>query len=394
MKYEEIMKYIMIMIILFFYGCQFGGPDPNMDKGECSEDFPMGVCAPGKICKAGQCYKEDPDCSIGFPNGKCYDDKICFKGECVIDANECSIDHPDGICNEDKTCVNGVCEKEVFICSSEHLDGICDNNQICVNGNCVSESNKCSINNPTGVCDSNFTCIDGECIADGIDLGTFNTFTGVWAQKQFLPSDNKFSGITTATKTNNYYILTMTQNSDNTITSIAKLCDIQVEVENPMGGTEFSDKYINSMRNSTTSYQFFLQNGKIIVKHQEHIEVNGANMENLTDDLPISPDDTRVIDQDNDGNPGMTLNILVMGSKVGLYVVDRSKKTLNGEIIDDDSFGGSIIWSEEQSVIGADNEAFHKPLEITPSEGTFKNVRIDNTWDCERLKNEEDTLFE
>jgi hypothetical protein len=148
------------------------------------------------------------------------------------------------------------------------------------------------------------------------------------------------------------------------------------------------------MRNSTTSYQFFLQNGKIIVKHQEHIEVNGANMENLTDDLPISPDDTRVIDQDNDGNPGMTLNILVMGSKVGLYVVDRSKKTLNGEIIDDDSFGGSIIWSEEQSVIGADNEAFHKPLEITPSEGTFKNVRIDNTWDCERLKNEEDTLFE
>lgn len=388
------MKYIIFIAMIFIYACQFGGPNPYDNKGECSDEFPMGICAPGKFCQAGKCFKKNPDCSKGFPNGKCNDDKICYRGICVIDANDCSIEHPEGICQGENICVNGECKKEIFSCSSEHLDGVCDSGKICVNGNCVSESNKCSIDNPNGACDNGYSCVNGSCKADGVDLGGFTTFTGKWAQRQFLPSDNKFSGITTATKTYNYYIVTMTQNDDNTITAVAKLCDIQVEVENPMGGTEFSDAYINSMRPTNVVYSFSAQNNKIIVKHPENIEINGANLDNETDDLPTDENDERVIDQDNDSNPGMTLNILVMGSKVGLYVVDRSKKTLSGEILDDNSFGGTIIWTEEQSVIGADNDAFHKPLEVTASEGNFKNVRIDDTWDCERLKSEEDSLFE
>jgi len=388
------MKYIVFIVIIFLHGCQFGGPDPNIAKGECSELYPMGVCAPGKICQAGKCFKKDPDCSRGFPNGKCYNDKICYRGKCVVDSNACSAEHPEGICENSKICVNGECETEIFQCSITHPEGICENNKICVDGNCISESNKCSIDNPTGICDNGYSCISGECLADGIDLGSFETFTGKWAQRQYLPSDNKFSGITTGTKTNNYYIFTMIQNDDNTITAVGKLCDIQVEVENTMGGTEFSDAYIDSMRETNVKYKFSVESGKIIVKHDELIEINGANLENETDDLPTTPDDERVIDQDDDGNPGMTLNILVMGSKVGLYVVDRSKKTLNGEITGDNSFGGVITWDEEQSVIGADNDAFHKPIEINTLEGEFKNVRIDDSWDCAKLIEQEDTLFE
>ncbi len=388
------MRYFVFMIIIFVYGCQFGGPDPNDIKGECSDEYPMGVCAPGKFCQAGKCFKKDPDCSKGFPNGKCYDGKVCYRGKCVTDAGECSPEHPEGICNSGKICMNGECKEEVFQCSYEHPDGVCEDGKICVNGNCVSESNKCSPDNLNGVCDAGFSCVNGNCKADGIDLGSFNTFTGKWAQRQFLPSDNKFSGITTATKTYNYYIFTLTQNDDNTITAKGKLCDIKVEVENPMGGTEFSDAYINSMRETNVVYSFLKQGDKIIVNQAESIEINGANLENDTDDLPTDADDERVIDQDNDEHPGMTLNILVMGSKVGLYVVDRSMKALSGEITGDNSFGGSITWTEEQSVIGADNDAFHKPIEITPSEGAFEMVRIDDSWDCERLKAEEDTLFE
>ncbi|MDD5646553.1 MAG: hypothetical protein PHW86_05235 [Candidatus Bipolaricaulis sp.] len=124
----------------------------------------------------------------------------------------------------------------------------------------------------------------------------------------------------------------------------------------------------------------------------EYVEVRGARLANPGEDpLPTSPSDPRVIDQDGDGFPGMSIRIRMLGFVDGTaYVVQRVRYTLEGTIVDADTIRGTIGWSTEQVVLGASTPVLRTDAPSRPhpdsSRSAFLMTRVDSSADCDVLR--------
>jgi hypothetical protein len=110
----------------------------------------------------------------------------------------------------------------------------------------------------------------------------------------------------------------------------------------------------------------------------EGLVVVGAELENpRTDALPTSADDARLRDDDNDGQPGVTVISSLGGEQHATY---RNRGQLFGRILSsnrvDGSVPGELIAITETSVLGVGNSFL--PL-TTPLPGVFQMVRVDGT---------------
>lgn len=88
---------------------------------------------------------------------------------------------------------------------------------------------------------------------------------------------------------------------------------------------------------------------------ERYIDLNGADLERPDQDrLPANPNDDRVWDQDEDGQPGLTIhihqNLLGEGE---IYVVQRSTTCLDGVVISPDRIEGYVEAESEQVVLDA-----------------------------------------
>lgn len=128
----------------------------------------------------------------------------------------------------------------------------------------------------------------------------------------------------------------------------------------------------------------------------------------LTDPLPKPKEkdtDKRIIDQDNDGNIGMTIHIDVsipgLGSqKADLFVVMRQKLTMNGVLESSDRGTGAIAWSMDMSTldVGQKGTIFDvvspkiKPSD-DPEASRFEMARVSETLSCAGLAELKGSLF-
>lgn len=122
--------------------------------------------------------------------------------------------------------------------------------------------------------------------------------------------------------------------------------------------------------------------------------VMGARLADPTrDKLPDSADDARVIDQDRDGRPGVTVQVhgIVSGE---VYVVQRSTSRLRGTQ-DDKGFSGQVIFQNEQSVVGASSPFLkgNRPSEPTREGSWFRLERVPRGKGCEVAKGRARALF-
>lgn len=115
----------------------------------------------------------------------------------------------------------------------------------------------------------------------------------------------------------------------------------------------------------------------------KHWEVQGANLRNPeVEPLPTRADDPRVVDQDGDGNPGVTVRVegVVSGE---LFVAQRGWDEWRAEIAGDEldplEVAGPLLWDQEQKILGATNRILRKPLKSTPNfaESEFRMRRLD-----------------
>lgn len=91
----------------------------------------------------------------------------------------------------------------------------------------------------------------------------------------------------------------------------------------------------------------------------------GARLENpLRDPLPTNAKDSRIFDQDRDGQPGVTVRVegLVDGD---VYIVQRSKSLLVGKQ-EGTAFKGKIEFENEQKVIGATSSMLERDPRAEP----------------------------
>ena len=117
-------------------------------------------------------------------------------------------------------------------------------------------------------------------------------------------------------------------------------------------------------------------------------EVRGARLDDPErDPLPTRADDVRVVDQDGDGNPGLTVHVSALGFLRGdVYVVQRVRTRLVGALVSADRIEGLIEWTTEQVTLAATSLLFLGALPSRPDpiaeHSTFVLVRINPAWEC------------
>ncbi len=115
--------------------------------------------------------------------------------------------------------------------------------------------------------------------------------------------------------------------------------------------------------------------------------------------LPTDPNDPRIVDDDGDGNPGLTVTIEVTPEFIGeLYIARREIFSFEAFLTEPDLLTGQVTDESEQLVIGASDPVFSdSPANWAQYSDLSKSPiilrRVDETWDCERLAAERDDLF-
>lgn len=119
----------------------------------------------------------------------------------------------------------------------------------------------------------------------------------------------------------------------------------------------------------------------------------------FNESLPTDPADPRIVDDDGDGNPGITVSIRVSDEISGeLYIARREIFAYDAALVEPGRIVGEVIDDSEQLVIGASDPIFatspanwdqHPDLTKSP----IILVRVDADWDCERLAAERDAIF-
>jgi hypothetical protein len=121
-------------------------------------------------------------------------------------------------------------------------------------------------------------------------------------------------------------------------------------------------------------------------------EVRGAYLADPAyEPLPTDVADPRVVDQDGDGHPGLTIPVAVAGLVSGdTYVVQRLQFALAGTLVDADTISGSTEWSSEQNVIAASDAlllmsyAYRTHPDLTRHVFVMRRVGLE--WTCETTR--------
>lgn len=115
--------------------------------------------------------------------------------------------------------------------------------------------------------------------------------------------------------------------------------------------------------------------------------------------LPTDPDDPRIVDDDGDGQPGVTVTIRVTDELTGeLYIARREIFAYEVVQVGPDTLAGTVTDGSEQLVIGASDPIFADAgndwvqyPDLTKSPIILE--RVESDWDCDRLAAERPALF-
>lgn len=177
-----------------------------------------------------------------------------------------------------------------------------------------------------------------------------------------------------------------------------ELCHLRLVSDQPLANTVVPDLFIKSV-------PLMEKTGRVTLEGTDHHfimdltpELYGVALDSPLDELlPTTADDPRVIDQDGDGHPGMT--VFITGVLDGAaYIVQRNLRSLDGVFVTPDRIEGLMDWTQDQSVLGSDNQilASTPATSVTdpdPTKSRFVAIRIPADKDCAWLRAHEEELF-
>ena len=118
-----------------------------------------------------------------------------------------------------------------------------------------------------------------------------------------------------------------------------------------------------------------------------------------SDMIPTSSSDSRVFDQDMDGNPGCTLDVLYQGLTTKVFFVQTQRDVLSGTVDAKGNLTGVTVDTGDQVVIGSDNSLLQGVMNMwTPDPNTADNavqvVKVPSALTCSQLMSQSSTLFQ
>ncbi len=186
---------------------------------------------------------------------------------------------------------------------------------------------------------------------------------------------------------------------DGEIIDQASFCFSEQRTDQPIE-TSLSDEGTQAIKPPPTPIEVDEVDGVVRVRRGATPTPVGIRLDDPANEpLPTDPNDPRIVDDDGDGQPGVTVTIRVTDELSGeLYIARREIFAYEAFLTDPDTIEGLVTDESEQLVIGASDPIFassdanweqHPDLEKSP----LILRRVDDTWDCDRLRAERDALF-
>jgi hypothetical protein len=207
---------------------------------------------------------------------------------------------------------------------------------------------------------------------------------GRWAIRTVASRYVPATGLTSAFYTTTTSVLLADQTQTGTDLSIsAAYCDQRAADPKALAHVVIPDSYKRSLKPFVRTGSYAIGDaGAEILSLPNFVEVEGATLVDPANDaLPTDATDPLVTDQDQDGNPGITIKLsgIVSGD---LYVVQRQKSVVTGIAVTSDRIAGHYEFTSEQIVLDS-NPATLKPLaaqtaitDPLPCASTYTAVRV------------------
>jgi hypothetical protein len=214
--------------------------------------------------------------------------------------------------------------------------------------------------------------------------------TGRWAIRTVASRYVPKTGLTSAFYTRTVSVLLADQTQTGTDVSLsAQYCAQKAEDPDSPAHVVIPDSYVSSLKPFVRSGNYAPDStGVAVLKLPSFVEVQGAELaEPASDLLPTDPNDAHVVDQDRDGNPGITIKLSGLASG-DLYVDQRQTSTWTGIAVGADRVEGRYAFKSEQNVLASNPTALKSLASQTavadPSAcaSTFVMVRVGATATC------------
>ncbi len=186
---------------------------------------------------------------------------------------------------------------------------------------------------------------------------------------------------------------------DGQIVDQASFCFSEQRTDQPIR-TSLSDAATQAIQPPPVAVELETVDGELRIHRPPTPTPVGIRLDDpFNEALPTDPADPRIVDDDGDGNPGITVTIEVSDDLRGeLYIARREIFAYDATLVEPDRITGVVTDESEQLVIGASDPAFaispaNWRQHPDPSKSPMILVRVDDGWDCDRLAAERSELF-
>ena len=222
--------------------------------------------------------------------------------------------------------------------------------------------------------------------------------SGVWAMVQITSEIVQIPIVGERTRTTTTHLRLIIERSDDAFSVLETHCATNIDDGTMMVATTIPDAFLRSLGVTERAARLELvskieqstgnPSPERRVVFPLNTQVLGARLKDPENEaLPTDVADPRVFDQDNDGHPGMTVRVEIMGLISGeVYVVQRNRNRLVGTVVSPGFIQGTIEWETEQVILGASSPFLASGGQGTPDPDHESNFflarRIDPMLDC------------
>jgi hypothetical protein len=222
--------------------------------------------------------------------------------------------------------------------------------------------------------------------------------SGIWAMVQITSEIARIPIVGDRTRTTTTHLRLIIEQRDDVLSVLETNCGTNIDDGTMMVNTTIPEAFLRSLGVTERAARLELVSGMDPATGTSSLErrivfpwntqVLGARLEDPENEaLPMDAADPRVFDQDNDGHPGMTVRVEIMGLIGGeVYVVQRNRNRLIGTVISPGFIRGPIEWETEQVILGASSPFLASGGEGSPDPDPERNFflarRIDPMFDC------------
>lgn len=221
--------------------------------------------------------------------------------------------------------------------------------------------------------------------------------TGNWAVLHVVHTATNAPLIGMMLTTSRAVLLWEMVQTDDVLSFRQTACDLTLESDSDLASTVIPPSFIAAISPVTLEGHVDWDAQPPTFEQFESVETHGIVLEDaFNDPLPLSADDSRIVDGDLDGFPGLT--VFVTGIIDGaIFVIQRDRYALLGTILDD-HISGTRDWNQEQVILGSDNpilEANPPSAEASPDKSLdyFVAIPVAPGTTCDELRESWHELF-